>query len=63
MAERLLGIKITGATLFLYEHELMNGLPRDLLKAALQRGKAILRSRLHKDRVEKMREGGDKGDH
>jgi len=60
MTDRLIEIKITKATLFLYEHELLNNLPREVLKTALQRGKAIKRRRQYEDRVKKMQEGGGK---
>ncbi len=44
-------IRITKATLALYEHELMAGLPPDLLQAALVRGKAIKRHQQQQDRL------------
>lgn len=59
MTGKLIEIKITKATLFLTEKELLSSLPPDLLKTALRRGKAILRRRQHEARAAKKfeREG------
>ncbi|HHU87398.1 MAG TPA: hypothetical protein GXZ25_11480 [Peptococcaceae bacterium] len=54
MTGKLIEIKVTKATLFLTEQELLNCLPPDLLKTALQRGKAIKRRRQHEARLERM---------
>ena len=53
MAEKLIEIKVTKATLFLTEKELLRNLPPEVLKTALQRGKAILRRRQYEARVTK----------
>jgi hypothetical protein len=50
MSDCLLEVKITKATLFLTEDELLRSLPPDVLAAALQRGKHILRSRRARQR-------------
>jgi len=54
---KYLEIKVTKATLYLTEQELMTGLPRETLKTALKRGKAFKRSRDHKARGEKKEAG------
>ena len=43
--DRLIEVRITKGTLFLTESELLHSLPEAVLVAALQRGKAIMRSR------------------
>ncbi len=53
MSGKLIEIRITKATLFLTEQELLNSLPPEVLKTALQRGKAILRRRQYENRVTK----------
>ena len=53
MAEKLIEIKVTKATLFLTEKELLRNLPPEVLKTALQRGKAILRRRQYEARLKK----------
>lgn len=57
MAEQLLEIKITKATLFLTERELLDSLPRELFVRALRRGKGIKRRRQYESRLEKMQGG------
>ena len=47
---KLIEIKATKCTLFLYENELMEVLPQELMIKALKRGKAIMRSRKQKER-------------
>lgn len=54
MADRLIEIKIAKAVLFLTERELLDNLPRELLKMALQRGKGITRRRQYEARLEQM---------
>jgi len=53
MAGKLIEIKITKATLFLTEQELLSSLPPEVLKTALKRGKAILRRRQYEARTKK----------
>ena len=55
MSNKLLEIKITKATLFLYEQELLKVLPEKVFIQGLKRGKAILRSRQAKERSFKDR--------
>ncbi len=45
MAGKLIEIKITKATLFLTQSELVNSLSPELFKLAVKRGKAIKRKR------------------
>jgi hypothetical protein len=52
-SEKLIEIKITKATLFLTEQELIKGLSPEALKVALQRGNAIKRRRQHEARLQK----------
>jgi len=47
---RLLEVKITKGVLFLEETELLHALGPDLLAAALERGKHLLRSRRRRER-------------
>lgn len=56
MAGRLIEIKVTKAVLFLTEQELLDNLPRELLKMALQRGKGITRRRKYEARLKQMQE-------
>jgi adenylate kinase len=53
MVDKFIEIKITKATLFLTEKELLRNLPPEVIKTALQRGKAILRRRQYEARVTK----------
>ena len=53
MTGKLIEIRITKATLFLTEQELLRNLPPEVIKTALQRGKAILRRRKYEARVKK----------
>ena len=53
MTGKLIEIRITKATLFLTEQELLHNLPPEVIKTALQRGKAILRRRQYEARVKK----------
>lgn len=45
IGDRLVEIRITKATLFLTERELLDNLPRELLAVGFRRGKSILRRR------------------
>jgi len=45
VGEKLIEIKITKATLFLTEQELLNNLPPSLIEKGLRRGKSVLRFR------------------
>ena len=56
MTGKLIEIKITKATLFLTEKELLSSLSPELLKKAIVRGKAIKRRRQYEARQQK-REG------
>ena len=53
---KYLEIKITKATLFLTERELLSSLPPELLKKAIVRGKAIKRRRQYEARQERREE-------
>ena len=53
---KYLEIKITKATLFLTEGELLRALPQELYIEALRRGKGIKRSRLARKRAEQRAE-------
>ena len=55
---KLLEIRITKATLFLYETELVNALPKELFTKALGRGKGILRSRQREKHIKIKKEKG-----
>ncbi len=50
MTDKLLEIKITKATMFIYEQELMKHLPQELIMKGLKRGKGVLRQRQQKSR-------------
>ncbi len=50
MTDKLIEIKITKATMFVYERELMKHLPPELIMEGLKRGKGILRQRQQKSR-------------
>ena len=50
--EKLLEIKITGATLFIPEDELRRSLPPEVLAEGLRKGKHILRARRARQREE-----------
>ena len=52
MTDKLIEIKITKATLFLYEHEFMKHLPTEMVALGLRRGKWIMRERKQAAREE-----------
>lgn len=54
MKNKLIEIPITKGRLFLYENELMNNLPPQVIKQGLQRGKGIMRRRQFNERLERM---------
>lgn len=56
---KYLEVKITKATLFLTERELLDALPRELFIEALRRGKGILRYRQAQERAAKRAQGQD----
>jgi hypothetical protein len=56
---KLLEIKISKATLFLTEKELLEYLPPDVVAESLQRGKAILRQRKQQKREQEKIKGGN----
>jgi|LSQX01.3.fsa_nt_gb hypothetical protein len=62
MKNKLIEIPIVKGRLFLYEDEIMNNLPPQVLKEGLKRGKAIKRSQQFKNRLEKMKGSGDLSD-
>lgn len=51
LKEKLIEIKITKATLFLTESELLNNLPEHIIRLGLERGKAIKRWRTKQHRI------------
>lgn len=53
---KMLEIKLTKCTLFLYESELMKSLSEDLIIKGLKRGKGILRNRKQQEREQKKYE-------
>jgi hypothetical protein len=56
---KLLEIKLTGGcVLMLYDTELMDALPEDVLTMGLRRGKAIKRRRLQRERERKVVKSG-----
>jgi len=55
---KLLEIKVTKSTLYLYENELFQHLPTEILKKAITRGKAIKRANQASER-QKGKNGDD----
>jgi len=51
LKEKLIEIKITKATLFLTESELLNNLPLNIIELGLKRGKAIKRWRAKQRKI------------